>query len=78
MDARWHPGNYFFLLVRFYGRRKLRQMLLPPLPSPGYAPIGWAKPHASQQEDLWTGKAGTKKVTGYGATIILGERFPHL
>lgn len=30
MDARWHPGNYFFLLVRFYGRRKLRQMLLTP------------------------------------------------
>lgn len=30
MDARWHPGNYFFLLVRFYGRRKLRRMLLTP------------------------------------------------
>jgi len=30
MDARWHPGNYFFLLVRFYGRRQLRRMLLNP------------------------------------------------
>ena len=30
MDARWHPGNYFFLLVRFYGRRKLRRLLLEP------------------------------------------------
>jgi hypothetical protein len=30
MDARWHPGNYFFLLVRFYGRRKLRKLLRNP------------------------------------------------
>lgn len=30
MDARWHPGNYFFLLVRFYGRRKLRRLLRKP------------------------------------------------
>lgn len=27
MDARWHPGNYFFLLVHFYGRRRLRKLL---------------------------------------------------
>jgi hypothetical protein len=30
MDARWHPGNYFFLLIRFYGRRRLRRMLRTP------------------------------------------------
>lgn len=30
MDARWHPGNYFFLLVRFYGRRRLRRLLRKP------------------------------------------------
>ena len=30
MDARWHPGNYFFLLARYYGRRKLRKMLRNP------------------------------------------------
>ena len=29
MDARWHPGNYFFLLVRFYGRRRLRKLMQP-------------------------------------------------
>lgn len=38
MDARWHPGNYFFLLVRFYGRRKLRKMLRDPPSFAGLRP----------------------------------------
>lgn len=50
MDARWHPGNYFFLLVRFYGRRKLRRMLLKP-------------PLFSGLRKDWMGEA-TRKVAG--------------
>lgn len=30
MDARWHPGNYFFLLLRLYGRKRLRKLLEEP------------------------------------------------
>jgi hypothetical protein len=50
MDARWHPGNYFFLLVRFYGRKKLQRMLLKP-------------PLFSGLRKDWMGEA-TRKVAG--------------
>lgn len=47
MDARWHPGNYFFLLVRFYGRRKLRKMMLKP-------------PRFAGLRNDWSGEAARK------------------
>jgi hypothetical protein len=56
MDARWHPGNYFFLLVRFYGRRKLRRLLLKP---PSFA--GLRKDWAGEAARRVAGKPSNRR-----------------
>ena len=71
MDARWHPGNYFFLLVRFYGRRRLRRMLLKP---PSFA--GLRADWRGEAARKMAGKPGDRR-TGYTKGDKI-RRYDHL